>query len=418
MRAERARAARPAAAARRHDRRPARARPHGHGARPSTLAAQPLPSRDLPAGLLDGLERIEQPHRALARAARRGSCLDAASAVGRKRITVASAGRVAGSPSSSRAIRACPRPSSPRRSWRWSGGLDARDRVAAPSDRRRVHPLHRQIRAPVRYLPEYLYQEPLRVLRGSWRQRGARPASGGCCGSGWRDLAPRPDAQPRPPPRPGLGARPRAAAPSAYLHVHYLHTPAPSRATRRSCAGCRSASRRTPRTSGRRRTGRSARRSRTPVGRHLHALRPATSLRRARRPSDRIAAVARLSWPRSRPLPGAARAPPGAGRHRSGRAGRDPLRRPRRGKEGLWRPARGARARCPPTCTGASSISVGGASPRALQARREQPRPRGPHRMAGQPAAGRRRRGDARGRPLRSCPARKAARATATACPT
>ena len=29
-----------------------------------------------------------------------------------------------------------------------------------------VHPIHREIAAPVAYLPEYLYQEPLRVLRG------------------------------------------------------------------------------------------------------------------------------------------------------------------------------------------------------------------------------------------------------------
>src|SRR5918998_1647812 len=29
-----------------------------------------------------------------------------------------------------------------------------------------VHPMHKRIRAPVVYLPEYLYREPLRVLRG------------------------------------------------------------------------------------------------------------------------------------------------------------------------------------------------------------------------------------------------------------
>jgi glycosyltransferase involved in cell wall biosynthesis len=34
-----------------------------------------------------------------------------------------------------------------------------------------IHPIHRQIQAPVRYLPEYLYQEPLRVLRAWWRVR-------------------------------------------------------------------------------------------------------------------------------------------------------------------------------------------------------------------------------------------------------
>jgi glycosyltransferase involved in cell wall biosynthesis len=34
-----------------------------------------------------------------------------------------------------------------------------------------VHALHREIAAPVLYLPEYLYQEPLRVLRAWWRMR-------------------------------------------------------------------------------------------------------------------------------------------------------------------------------------------------------------------------------------------------------
>ena len=31
---------------------------------------------------------------------------------------------------------------------------------------RAVHPMHKAIRAKVRYLPEYLYHEPFRVLRG------------------------------------------------------------------------------------------------------------------------------------------------------------------------------------------------------------------------------------------------------------
>src|SRR5919112_748519 len=30
---------------------------------------------------------------------------------------------------------------------------------------RAVHPMHKRIRAPVTYLPEYLYREPIRVLR-------------------------------------------------------------------------------------------------------------------------------------------------------------------------------------------------------------------------------------------------------------
>lgn len=39
-----------------------------------------------------------------------------------------------------------------------------------PTDKH-VHPVHREIQAPVAYLPEYLHQEPLRVLRGWWRAR-------------------------------------------------------------------------------------------------------------------------------------------------------------------------------------------------------------------------------------------------------
>ena len=35
----------------------------------------------------------------------------------------------------------------------------------------RTHPVHAEIRAPVHYLPEYLYRGPLRVLRAWWRLR-------------------------------------------------------------------------------------------------------------------------------------------------------------------------------------------------------------------------------------------------------
>src|SRR5215217_8849640 len=38
-----------------------------------------------------------------------------------------------------------------------------------------VHPMHKRIAAPVTYLPEYLYREPLRVLRGlGWSLRQPR----------------------------------------------------------------------------------------------------------------------------------------------------------------------------------------------------------------------------------------------------
>ena len=50
-----------------------------------------------------------------------------------------------------------------------------------------VHPMNRQIHAPVTYLPEYLYQEPIRVLRGlAAALRG--PAMRQLLGAFWRDL--------------------------------------------------------------------------------------------------------------------------------------------------------------------------------------------------------------------------------------
>ncbi len=39
-----------------------------------------------------------------------------------------------------------------------------------PTDKT-THPIHAEITAPVSYLPEYLYHEPLRVLRGWWKAR-------------------------------------------------------------------------------------------------------------------------------------------------------------------------------------------------------------------------------------------------------
>ncbi len=39
-----------------------------------------------------------------------------------------------------------------------------------PTDTR-THPIHAEIRAPLLYLPEYLFDEPMRVLRAWWRVR-------------------------------------------------------------------------------------------------------------------------------------------------------------------------------------------------------------------------------------------------------
>ena len=96
-----------------------------------------------------------------------------------------------------------------------------------PTDKT-VHPVHREIAAPVRYLPEYLYQEPLRVARGWWRARrmpGYRAA--------WRHWLK--DFLRDPTPNRGrrfgqacvlaaeLGAR---GAWPVRLHAHFVHTPA------------------------------------------------------------------------------------------------------------------------------------------------------------------------------------------------
>ena len=93
-----------------------------------------------------------------------------------------------------------------------------------PTDRI-LHPVHRAIRAPVRYLPEYLYEAPWRVLRAlAWgvRQPGFRAAATAF----GRDL--------RREPTPNRIRRFGQAAILAreldprtrHLHVHFLHTPA------------------------------------------------------------------------------------------------------------------------------------------------------------------------------------------------
>jgi len=88
-----------------------------------------------------------------------------------------------------------------------------------------VHPMHRQIRAPAEYLPEYLYQEPLRVLKGLlWGLR--QPAVWRMLATFWRDL--KRDITPNRGRRLGQAfvlAR-ELSAHIRHLHVHYLHTPA------------------------------------------------------------------------------------------------------------------------------------------------------------------------------------------------
>jgi glycosyltransferase involved in cell wall biosynthesis len=93
-----------------------------------------------------------------------------------------------------------------------------------PTDRRR-HPVHGEIRAPVLYLPEYLYQEPLRVLR-AWRRVRRWPSYASTRAVWLADL--RRDPTPNRIRRFGQALVLAAELPPevARLHVHFLHTPA------------------------------------------------------------------------------------------------------------------------------------------------------------------------------------------------
>lgn len=93
-----------------------------------------------------------------------------------------------------------------------------------PTDRKR-HAVHGEIRAPVSYLPEYLYQEPLRVLRGWWRAR-SRPGYTSARRAFLRDL--RRDLTPNRIRRFGQACVLAAELPPAVsrLYAHFLHTPA------------------------------------------------------------------------------------------------------------------------------------------------------------------------------------------------
>ena len=93
-----------------------------------------------------------------------------------------------------------------------------------PTDRA-THPMHRAIRAPRHYLPEYLHKEPFRVLRGlsaAFRM----PGFGALARTFAADL--RRDATANRMRRLGQAfvlARELPAA-TAHIHAHFLHTPA------------------------------------------------------------------------------------------------------------------------------------------------------------------------------------------------
>jgi glycosyltransferase involved in cell wall biosynthesis len=104
-------------------------------------------------------------------------------------------------------------------------GLDIRIvSLRHPTDRVR-HPVHGEIAAPVLYLPEYLWREPFRVLRG-WR-RVRRLAGYRAARRAWlRDW--RRDPSPNRARRFGQALVLAAELPEGVgaLHAHFLHTPA------------------------------------------------------------------------------------------------------------------------------------------------------------------------------------------------
>lgn len=92
-----------------------------------------------------------------------------------------------------------------------------------PTDRKR-HPVHDEIRAPVRYLPEYLWQEPGRVLRAFARQI-LRPGFGRACRAFLHDLIR--DPTPNRGRRFGQALVMAAEWPkdAGWIYAHFLHTP-------------------------------------------------------------------------------------------------------------------------------------------------------------------------------------------------
>jgi glycosyltransferase involved in cell wall biosynthesis len=104
-------------------------------------------------------------------------------------------------------------------------GLDIRlYSMRRPTDGKR-HPVHDEIKAPVVYLPEYLYQEPARVWR-SWRRARRLPGYAAARRVWRRDLAR--DFTPNRIRRFGQACVLAAELPAEVrrIHAHFLHTPA------------------------------------------------------------------------------------------------------------------------------------------------------------------------------------------------
>jgi len=90
---------------------------------------------------------------------------------------------------------------------------------------RAVHPMNKKIKARVTYLPEYLYEEPLRVLQGALWCLGQK-GFGAALKAFWRDL--KRDFTANRVRRLGQAFVMARELPAEvrHLHVHYLHTPA------------------------------------------------------------------------------------------------------------------------------------------------------------------------------------------------
>lgn len=104
-------------------------------------------------------------------------------------------------------------------------GLDIRIiSLRYPTDKH-THPVHGEVKAPVSYLPEYLYREPFRVWR-AWRSARARPGYRDALVTWLRDLLRNPT--PNRVRRFGQAmvlAR-ELSSEVGHLHAHFLHTPA------------------------------------------------------------------------------------------------------------------------------------------------------------------------------------------------
>ncbi|WP_020590391.1 glycosyltransferase family 4 protein [Kiloniella laminariae] len=92
-----------------------------------------------------------------------------------------------------------------------------------PTDKS-IHPIHREIKAPVRYLPEYVYQEPLRVLKSWWKAR-QMPGYKTARSVFFRDL--KRDISPNRVRRFAQACVLAAELPNQvdWLYAHFLHTP-------------------------------------------------------------------------------------------------------------------------------------------------------------------------------------------------